>query len=185
MSLETIAGIPTLVVATVAPESAGHDMMDVSSTMMIWTWVAFALMMIILYKIAWKPILKALEDREQRIRKGIDDAECARAALETAEAKASEIFQAAEAQARAHVEEARLAAQKAAQGMEGRAREESRQMVDSARREIEQATVQAREALRRESAELAIRMAERIMEAEMDVDRNRTLVTKWLQEHRS
>ena len=69
-------GVTTESVGVPAAQEAVHPpgIMDVSGKMMVLTWVTFLLVTVILYKIAWKPILSALEKRENEIRKAQEDA---------------------------------------------------------------------------------------------------------------
>ena len=57
-----------------APSSGETDVMTISPMMMGLTWVTFILVTFILYKVAWKPILEALDKREETIRKSQEEA---------------------------------------------------------------------------------------------------------------
>lgn len=164
--------------ASHAGSEASVHLMEPSISMMILTWIAFLLMTWILYKVAWKPILAALEQRETNIRK--DLAEAGQARKETAELKdqCNRLLITAEAEARRVVEEARSTAHESARLIETKARDEARVMVEGARRDIQAATERAREELRRQSAVLAIEMAGRIMGESMDTERNRAMVER-------
>ena len=56
------------------PSSGEAGVMTISPMMMGLTWVTFILVTFILYKVAWKPILAALDKREETIRKAQEDA---------------------------------------------------------------------------------------------------------------
>ena len=81
-----------------------------SGPLMILTWLTFIVMSYILYKVAWKPILKALDIREEHIRKAKEDADRARTELAQIEARSRQILAEAEAQRQAVVTEARATA---------------------------------------------------------------------------
>ncbi len=65
-----------------APEAAQPELLDLSSWTaigsIIWVLIFFAIVVIVLYKAAWKNVLASLKAREERIRKDIADAEAAR-----------------------------------------------------------------------------------------------------------
>jgi F-type H+-transporting ATPase subunit b len=157
-------------------------MMDVSPTLMLWTWVSFLIMTAILYKVAWKPILKTLDQREAKIRRALEDAAKARTAVAEAEANRNRLLAEATADARQVLDQARHAAGEAARVIEQRARAESQALGAHAHREIAAATVRAREALRRESADLAVAIAGKLLDANMDTERNKALAEKLIKE---
>ena len=167
--------------AGVTEGAQAHSFMDVSVPMLLWTWVAFACLVWILNRVAWRPILKGLDLREQRIRGALDNAERARVAVETAQREHARTIAEAQQQAKAIVASARAAAQTAAQAAEARARTTGEALLADARREIEAATAQARQTLRQESAEIAISLASQIVGRNLDTDQNRELTKQWLQ----
>ena len=168
-----------------APHHEGAEapgILDVSVPLMLLTWLAFAVMAYLLYKVAWKPILKSLDLREQSIRKAIDDAEKARAELAQLEAKGRQILAEAEAEGKGIVASARATAQDMVKAAEKRAGDEAGAMVESARREIAAATEQARLALRAETTELVTTLAGKLVGAKMDAAANAALVEKLARE---
>ena len=172
----------------VPPPGAAHDaeaspdVLAVSKPLALLTWITFLLLLWVLYKVAWKPILKALDAREQSVRKALQDAEQARAATAEAEARTQAMLREAQAQARQIVTEAKTAAQGMARTLEAQAKSSAQGILDEARRDIQVATERARSELRRESAELAIQLAEKVVGANMDSARNRDLVRELAKE---
>jgi F-type H+-transporting ATPase subunit b len=161
---------------------ASSDLMAVSGPLMILTWITFILMAFVLYKVAWRPVLAALDQRERSIRKSLADAEAARAEMASTEARNRKGLQDAEAESRRLVAEARAAAEAATQSIQVRAQQEAQAMIDGARREIESATRQARQALRVETADLAVSLATKVIGDSMDAARHRELVDRLLKE---
>ncbi|MDI6774674.1 MAG: F0F1 ATP synthase subunit B [Verrucomicrobiota bacterium] len=157
-------------------------LMDVSGSLMLWTWVSFAVVAIILYKTAWKPIMRALDDREKAIRKALEDAEKARAEMAEATARRRRILADSDAEARRIVAEAKAGALDAAEKIEKQTRDNLRRLKDDAERQIEASAGRARAALRAESAELAVLMAERALQETMDPARQKELVDRLVKE---
>jgi len=155
---------------------------DVSPSMMGLTWLTFILMTVILYKVAWKPILKALDMREESIRRALEDAEKARKETADLEARQKQILKDSEAEAQAMIANARVAARQTAEMIEARASRESRELIENAKKEISSATEKARTELRRESAELTIALATKVIGENMDSDKNRVLIEKMIKE---
>ena len=153
VSCMAVSAVPPPEVPSQEPQS--HGIMDVSTTLMIWTWVTFAAMAVILYKIAWKPILTTLNLREDKIRRALEDAEKARLAAVEADQKRSELLTTTRTEVDEIMKTAREAASRMSQSIESHAREEAQVMLVKAKQEIERATDQARQTLRAETAALA------------------------------
>ncbi|MDD4870421.1 MAG: F0F1 ATP synthase subunit B [Kiritimatiellae bacterium] len=164
--------------------SGGFSLLDKDTApkMIGLTWITFILMTLVLYKVAWKPILKALDMREDSIRKALADAEKARAETAALEARQQKILKDSQVESQKILDDARTAARHTAETIHAKANQESRDMIESAKREITSATERARAELRKESAELAIAMATKVISENMDNDKNRAIVQKMIKE---
>ena len=155
---------------------------DINLQMMIWTWVVFLVLAGILYKFGINPILAALDKREETIRAGLESAEQARQELAKIEASRQELIRQAEEQAKQIVEDGRRAAREAAQIIEEKAKQEMQITLENAQREIRTAEEKARANLRRECGDLAIKLATRLINENLDDARHRALVNTMLSE---
>lgn len=169
--------------ATTEVPSGGGDhqqpnMVDVSGQMVVLTWITFGITAAVLYKVAWKPILNALDKREETIRAALDNAEKTRAELAAIEQTRAKTVAEADSRARDILDKARQAAVEAANTIEAKAREESQILLDNARREIHAEQDKAMSALRRESAELAIDISRKILAENLDETRSRNIADK-------
>ena len=169
------------------PSSAEHgaqvgSVLAVSDTMVLLTWMAFLIACIALHKLAWKPILQAIERREDKIRQSLKEAADiqARAAMD----KEAQRMMLAEAtrEAAAIVERARLAAEATARTLEAKSRAESEALVQEAHVEIERAKVKAMVDLRREASGLALQMAGRVIGQKLDAAADRELTDRLIRE---
>jgi F-type H+-transporting ATPase subunit b len=166
-----------------APSGGDHaahapNPMKLEGSMLVLTWIAFGLMAAVLYKVAWKPILAGLDKREETIRKALEDAERARQELARIAETRQQTIDEADQKARDIVDAARKAAVEAAGVVQQKAREESQILLDNARREIETAQAKALSALRKESADLAVSIARKIIVENLDEARSRALADK-------
>jgi F-type H+-transporting ATPase subunit b len=148
--------------------------------MMGLTWLTFGLMALVLYKVAWKPILAGLAKRESDIRKALEEAQKTRDEYALIEQKRQQAIAEADAKAKEIVDAARQAAVDAAAVIEAKAREESQILLANAQREIKTAQEKAVDSLRRESADLAIGLSRKIIGANLDDARSRELVDRIL-----
>lgn len=153
--------------------AGGGSPVDLKLT--ITTWVVFIIVFILLYKLAFKKIVGALDDREATIRQSIEDADRLKKEVAEIDAKRQAILNEAEDRAKAMIADARKAAQEAAHVIEEKAREEAQIQTENARREIAIARDSARAALRKEAADLAIGVASRIVRENLDDSKNRAL----------
>lgn len=108
-----------------------------------WTVVVFVVLLWVLKRFAWGPILGALDAREAAIRNDIEDAERARLEAERLLAEHQKKLDAVQDEVRAILDEARRDAQHTGQQIQREAQEEARAIRDRSRREIEQARDQA------------------------------------------
>lgn len=156
--------------------------MDIDAGLFWWELIAFIAFVYILGKFAWRPMLNALQERENSIRDSLDAAENAmkkaekiskenEAALREAEIMAQKIRKEA-------VEEAELLR---ADRLE-KAKKEADELVEHARSTIEQEKKRALLELRKEVADLAIKAASTIIDAELDAEKNRKLVDNFLKD---
>lgn len=167
-----------------APAAQGHagpsSPFEVNFGLFFWTWIVFIALFFALRKFAWPPLLKSVEEREKRIAKQLADAEAANAQAQ----KLLEEHKAAMAQARAEAQDivakAKAVAQKERDALLARAHEEQEQVLERARREIGAERDKAIVALRREAVDLSIAAASKLVEANLDSEANRRLVTEYL-----
>ena len=164
-----------ILIATVEQSAHSTDSHEggptfVDGQMLILVWVVFGLMAAILGKLLWKPIIQALDDRAQKIDQSIDNA------------ARIEIIAEADAKAKEIIETARRAAVDGARTIESKAREEAQIMIENASREINAVRDKAQASLRRESAEVAIELAGKIIDENLDNEKNRNLTEKLISE---
>lgn len=150
------------------------DLLKVEPGLIIWTFVTFLLLLLILRKFAWGPILAALDAREQAIQKTIDDAEelqrDAKALLEENEARLAK----ARNEGNRILDEARQAGEQMRADVLQKARDEAEQLMARAHRQMELETEQALKTIREQTADLALRAAEKVIERSLtDEDHRR------------
>lgn len=148
--------------------------------MLIWTLLTFALLLFILKKLAWKPLLAALENRENTIREDLQKAETARSDAEQLLAEHKKLIENSEVEARKIVDEAKNAAEIMKQGIIESANEQARQMTAQAKAEIQREKATALSQLREEVADLAVRAAGKILGEELDTAKHQKMVDEYI-----
>ncbi len=134
------------------------------------------LLLVILTKTAWKPILTGLQAREKGIRDQIEGAEKANAEAKALLADYQTKVAKANEEARAIVEEGRRDAEALKAKLEGDARAEAQKERDRAVRDIELARQQALKDIYDEVATLSTDVASRILQQRLDPQSHRKLV---------
>jgi F-type H+-transporting ATPase subunit b len=133
----------------------------------LWTLVVFGLVVFVLGKFAWGPILSGLQEREKFIRESLEAARRERQEAEGRLKAYTDQMNAARSEATAIVEEARRDADTVKRRIEEEAGAEARQIVERSRREIEIAKETALKELYTTSAKLTTELAGRILEREI------------------
>lgn len=146
--------------------------------------VVFLVLIWILKRWLWTPLLGAMEERKKEIAEGLaagdraqrelaEATEQAEKTLADAREQANEILANAQRQANDNIEKSRA-----------EAREEGERIVASAREDIDQTVARARDDLRREVGQLAVTGAERILKREVDADAHNDIIDELVSEVR-
>ena len=141
-----------------------------------WTILTFLVVLFVLAKTVWKPLLASLDEREKVIRDALEEAEKARGDAQALLEDHRQQLETAHNEAREIVRQARDAAEKVNQDIVQQAREEAQQTLEQARRTIEGEKRVAIAALRQETADLAVKAAGALIDANFDDEHNRKLV---------
>ncbi|PIU44383.1 MAG: ATP synthase F0 subunit B [Ignavibacteriales bacterium CG07_land_8_20_14_0_80_59_12] len=157
-------------------------LLELNPGLLIWTGITFLLVLLILSKFAWKPLIRALSKREETIRLSIERAEEAKAEAERLLAEHAKRLASTQEETARLIRDARADAETMKNDIVEKANANARRMLDAAKEEIDRKTEQAIGQLRGEVAGLAIKAAEKILEETLDESRQRALVEKFLNE---
>ncbi|MDJ0877133.1 MAG: F0F1 ATP synthase subunit B [Halieaceae bacterium] len=140
--------------------------------------LAFAAFVLFCMKYVWPPILKAMQERADKIADGLAAADRANHDLELAQEKAVERLKEAKEEAAGILDAANRRASQIVDEAKSQAREEGDRLKEAAQAEIDQELNRAREQLRGQVATLALAGAEKVLAAEIDMQRHSELVDK-------
>lgn len=156
----------------VAPES-----------LIFWTTIIFLLLLILLRKFAWKPILGAVRSRETSINDALEAAEKAKLEMQNLHADNEKLLQEARAEREAMMKEARELKAKMIADAKDNAKEEADKMVAQAQAAIESEKKAAIAELKQQVATLSLEIAEKVVKHELaDSDKQMKLVNEMLGE---
>jgi F-type H+-transporting ATPase subunit b len=163
-----------------AAEAGPASPFEVNFGLFFWTWIVFLILLFVLWKFAWPSILKATEEREQKIRGEIAEAERrnneAKAALEEATRKELEARNTAQhllAEAKAAVEKERASAVE-------KVRAEQEAIMARTRLDIQTERDKAIAELRREAVDLALGAAAKVVGQRLDTEADKKIVMDYL-----
>jgi F-type H+-transporting ATPase subunit b len=146
----------------------------------IWTLLTFGVLLVLLKKLAWGPLLALLDEREKTVRDSLEAAERARAEADETLRKNQEILAGARRETAALLEQGRRESETMRAEILAQARQEALDLVEQGKRQVQFEQKQAIDSLRLQVADLAIGAAERLIRAELDDARHRELVADYV-----
>ena len=144
--------------------------------------VNFTLLIVLLYFVAYKPILRMLDERSAKIKKGLEDADTASRRAAEMEQEFERRMTEARKEGQEQVAQAAQMGEKVRQEILDKAREEARGLVDKAKEEIGRERDVAMGELRQQVAELSLAISQKVIGESLDEQAQRRLVARFLDE---
>jgi F-type H+-transporting ATPase subunit b len=148
----------------------------------IWTIITFLVLLLLLAKFAWKPLLAALEARRETIRKSLDDAQQAKLELERLHQESAQILRQARMDAAEIVSQSRTDAQNLREELNKKAQTEAEGIVRNAQKAIQIETQAALAQIRSEVVDLSVSIASRLLERNVSKEDNIRLIDETLKQ---
>jgi F-type H+-transporting ATPase subunit b len=142
----------------------------------VWTILTFLILVALLAKFAWRPLLEALESRQASIRKSLDDARQAKQELERLHAESAKILAEARGEAEAIISRTRADADRFREELKQKARAEAASLVASAGKQIELETARALQQIRHEAVDLSVAIASKLLQKNVTKADNERLI---------
>jgi F-type H+-transporting ATPase subunit b len=159
-----------------------NPLVQIDPGLFIWTIVTFLVLLALLAKFAWRPLLEALETRQNAIRKSLDDAQQAKHELERLNAESTQILNRARLEADAIIVQSRADGERLREEIRAKARTEADHIVNNAERQIQLETSRALEQIRREAVELSVMIASKIIQRNLTLEDNQRLIDEALKQ---
>lgn len=166
--------------AAEAAEAPKGGLLTPSGGLMFWTLIIFVVLLFVLSRAAFKPMLAAVEAREKALEDAIASAKADREAAAKLLAEHQSQLDQARGEAQKLIAEGRSVGDKIRADMIEETRGQQQEMLERARREIESEKDRAIADLRREAVELAIAGAGKVIEKNLDDASNRQIVESFL-----
>jgi F-type H+-transporting ATPase subunit b len=148
----------------------------------IWTIATFLVLVTLLAKFAWRPLLEALERRQESIRQSLDDAQKAKQELERLHVESQRILAAARTEADQILSATRSDANRFREELKQKAQAEAAGIVKNVERQIELETVRALQQIRAEAVDLSVAIASKLLERNLTKEDNERLIEETFRE---
>ncbi|MFQ5863715.1 MAG: F0F1 ATP synthase subunit B [bacterium] len=147
-----------------------------------WTALTFILLLFVLKKMAWGPILQTLDEREKRIREALEKADVAQEELQQVKAQQQEILEAAKKEAQELLNKSRKTAESTKEEIIEKAQSEASNLLERTKREIALEREKAVEEIKKQTVELSVLMASKLIGKALSTDDHKKLIDESLQE---
>lgn len=162
---------------TVGVSLGGFHILDMAFVL-----VFFLILLALLKKFAWAPLMNMMEEREQFVAKEIEEAEKSRKEAEIASEKAAEQLKQTRQEAQSIVEEARNAGERQEKDIIQAAREEAGRLQEAAKADIQNEKEKAVQALQDQVASLSVLIASKVIEKEISAQDQEELINEYIKE---
>jgi F-type H+-transporting ATPase subunit b len=155
---------------------AANPLIEVSTGLMIWTLVCFAITFFVLKRYAFGPVQNLIDERRKRIREALDEADNARAEARRLLEEHRQLMSQARGQAEEILSEARRVSDAQGARMREELEADRQRRIEETRKQIEAETVRALEQIRGEVAELTVIATEKVTGKVLDESDQRRLI---------
>ena len=142
----------------------------------IWTIITFLLLFFVLRKFAWKPLLNALNEREDFISNSLKDAEKAREELENINQESQDIITNARSQAKSILADGKSAAENIKQQTISDAKDQSAKIIEDAKKQIEAEKEKAMSEIKDEIVNISLNVAQKLISKNLSSEDNKKLI---------
>ena len=157
------------------------DLVTPELGLIFWTSISFLILLFILGKFAWKPILNAVNDREDSIKDALQEAEKARLEMQNLKSDNEKILKQARAERDGMIKDAREIKDKMISEAKEEAKTQATKLIEQAKTTIQNEKLAAITELKNQVADLSIDIAEKVMKNELsNKDKQLELVEKML-----
>ncbi|MCK5353158.1 F0F1 ATP synthase subunit B [bacterium] len=148
----------------------------------LWTILTFLVLLVLLAKFAWKPLLALLDRREEMIRQSLDDAEKAKQELQRLQQESKEILSKARVEAQSILAQTRSEAEKLKGEIKQKAKAEADSILRDAEKQIQVETEKAIAVLKNEVVDLSLLVASKLIKRNLSKEDNQSLIEESLKQ---
>ena len=157
-----------------------NPLVQLDPGLFVWTILTFLLLVFVLAKFAWKPLLKMLQDREDMIRSSLEDAEKAKSELERLNKESEAIMAKARSEAQSILADGKAAAEKVKDGIIAKSKEQANKIREDAENQIQVEKDKAISEIKEEVVNLTLSVAEKLIQKNLSDADNKSLIEESL-----
>lgn len=158
------------------------DLLSPDIGTIFWTALTFVLLLWVLKKMAWGPLLQTLEDREKRIKEALAKAEAAQRDVDEARERQQEILDSARKEAQELLNKSRKTAEATKEEIIEKAQAEANKILERARNEISLERKKALEEIKKQAVELSVQIASKLIHKSLSPEDHRKLIDESVEE---
>ena len=157
-----------------------NPLVQLDPGLFVWTILTFLLLVFILAKFAWKPLLKMLQDREDMVRSSLEDAEKAKSELERLNEESEAIMAKARSEAQSILADGKAAAEKVKDDIIAKSKEQANKIREDAGNQIQVEKDKAISEIKEEVVNLTLSVAEKLIQKNLSDADNKSLIEESL-----
>ena len=156
--------------------SKPNPLVQLDPGLFIWTIITFLLVLFLLSKFAWKPLLKILKEREDEIKSSLKDAEIAKTELEKVNLESEKILNNARAEARKIQAESKSVSENQRDEIIHKAKDEAKKIVANAESQIKMEKDLAIKQIQEKVVDLTFSISEKVIKKNLTTDDNKKII---------
>ena len=157
-----------------------NPLVQLDPGLFVWTILTFLLLVFVLAKFAWKPLLKMLQDREDMIRSSLEDAEKAKSELERLNEESEAIMAKARSEAQSILADGKAAAEKVKDDIIAKSKEQANKIREDAGNQYQVEKDKAISEIKEEVVNLTLSVAEKLIQKNLSDADNKSLIEESL-----
>lgn len=157
-----------------------NPLVQLDPGLFVWTILTFLLLVFILAKFAWKPLLKMLQDREDMVRSSLEDAEKAKSELERLNEESEAIMAKARSEAQSILADGKAAAEKVKDDIIAKSKEQANKIREDAGNQYQVEKDKAISEIKKEVVNLTLSVAEKLIQKNLSDADNKSLIEESL-----
>ncbi len=158
------------------------DLLSPNTGTIFWTVITFFLLLLILKKLAWKPILKTLDDRENRIKSSLYQAEQDQKEAQALLEQQRELIEKAKLESIEIINSSKETAEKMRNDIVTQARQEADRMLENAKQQIEFSKDSAIADVKKYAVDISMRAAQKVVGDTLSEQQQLQLIQKYIKE---
>ena len=157
-----------------------NPLVQLDPGLFVWTILTFLLLVFVLAKFAWKPLLKMLQDREDMVRSSLEDAKKAKSELERLNEESEAIMAKARSEAQSILADGKAAAEKVKDDIIAKSKEQANKIREDAGNQIQVEKDKAISEIKKEVVNLTLSVAEKLIQKNLSDADNKSLIEESL-----